>query len=215
MKKVGSCVGILVSRLVAVVVIFAALQRQKYRGTIQSQLEKRLAAQLCWGTWDLRFSHRRFRVEEPRLLPTTVALIRDAPFHQGARRMSPSSWHPRCISNRDRSLSLQRSSVNLIKNSEGIWNFASLGHPDETNNTPARRPASPPKPHQVRASLLLLRRNKPSLRLRPAIFQLGSLMIQDGPFIARSTTKQDADLIRPYRRLTLTNYSRRTNRFHD
>src|SRR5205807_2936 len=76
-------------------------------------------------------------------------------------------------------LTLQRPSVDLIKNKQGVWNFASIGQPQgaqppspSTSKAPENKPSNKPSPEPA-----------PSGSTQPSSsqqFSLGKLRIQDG-----------------------------------
>src|SRR5258705_3033534 len=84
------------------------------------------------------------------------------------------------------SLDLQRPSVNLIKNQAGVWNFASLGHPEQVtperpggaptaeNKQPAANPPSANQPREPRSTP-----PSPSQSSEQQV-SLGELTITDG-----------------------------------
>ena len=64
MRRVGIGIGIFILVVVAVLLIFAAtFDVNKYHGTIQSELEKRLGRSVTLGNMHLSVFPPRFRVE--------------------------------------------------------------------------------------------------------------------------------------------------------
>jgi AsmA protein len=99
------------------------------------------------------------------------------------------------------SLSLQRPSVNLIENASGVWNFASIGHPEgqtqpsQTAETPSKQPpsATPPK-------------TSPSTSSEQQ-FSLGELNIRDGQISVLNQQKSKTPSIYDHIDVTLKNFS--------
>jgi AsmA family len=130
MRKFLVAVSLLVVLVAASLVVFAAtFDVNRYRGTIQSKLEKRLGRSVTLGEMHLGFFPIRFRVQYP-AISDDPRFSPDAPFIKALEmgvsfKLLPLLHRQIEIS----SLNLERPSVNLIKNPSGAWNFASLGHP--------------------------------------------------------------------------------------
>src|SRR6267378_7168530 len=204
MRKFGIIVGIVVLIMVVAVLIFAAtFDVNKYRGTVQAQLESRLGRPVVLGDMGLSFFPPRFRVEnlaiadDPRFSP-------DAPFIK-AQELDVSVQLVPLLHKQIEidSLSLQRPSVNLIKNSAGVWNFASLGHQAETNSTPpggqSQPQTTPSKPSPTSAQ-----QTQPS---NDQQFSLGQLTIQDGQVSLLDQQHSRTPTLYDHIDLTLTNFA--------
>ena len=147
MRKVVLVIGIIVLIIIASAVIFATtFDVNQYRGRIQSELEKRLGRQVTLGDMHLSLLPPSFRVrnlaiaDDPRLKS-------EKPFVQAqeldvAVKLLPLLHKSVEVS----SLSLQRPTVELIKNAQAIWNFASIGQAQEQNapTTNEKQPSAPP-----------------------------------------------------------------------
>lgn len=134
-------VGIFIVVVVAALLVFAAtFNVNKYHDTIQSQLEKHLGRTTTLGDMHLSLFPPRFRVQDP-AIADDPQFSPDAPFVKAQEldvsvKLMP-LLHKQVEIN---SLILQRPSVNLIKNSAGVWNFASLGQSKTQPN--ASQPSS-------------------------------------------------------------------------
>jgi uncharacterized protein involved in outer membrane biogenesis len=179
MRRWAIIAGVIFLVIVVAVVIFAAtFDVNKYRGTIQSQLEKRLGRPVVLGEMGLSLFPPRFRVQnlaiadDPRFSP-------DAPFIK-AQELDVSVQLLPLLHKQIEidSVSLQRPSVNLIKNSAGVWNFASLGHP-----------AQSPQPSTDQQ------------------FSLGKLTIQDGQISLLDQQQSKTPALYDHIDLTLTNFA--------
>jgi AsmA protein len=144
--------------LVVVVVVaglfaFAAtFNVNQYHGTIQSKLEKRLGRPATLGEMHLGIFPPRFRVQNP-AIGDDPRFSPDAPFIKAQEMgVSLKLWPLLQKQIEISSLKLERPSLNLIKNSAGVWNFASLGRPTESANPTPQNP-SPPSPTQQQFSL--------------------------------------------------------------
>jgi len=142
MRRIGIVVGIILGILIVGVVVFVAtLDVNRYRGTIQSQLEQRLVRKVSLGDMHLNLFPPRFRVQN-------LAIADDPAFATGkqfvqAQQLDVSvRLFPLFKGNFEiDSLELQRPSVELIKNQQGMWNFSSLGGPSPSSAPGGQQPA--------------------------------------------------------------------------
>src|SRR5580693_4733624 len=128
MRKVGIVIGTIVLVLIVVVVVFAAtFNVNQYRGTIQSELEKRLNRRVVLGDMHLGIFPPRLQVENLSIADDPT--FNDAkPFVEAhgldvSVKLLPLLRKSVEIS----SLTLQRPSVELIKDAQGTWNFSTIG----------------------------------------------------------------------------------------
>ncbi|HET9304802.1 MAG TPA: AsmA family protein [Candidatus Sulfotelmatobacter sp.] len=207
MRKIGIALGIIILVIVVGALIFAAtFDVNRYRGTIQSQLEKRLDRQVSLGDMHLRLFPPRFGVQDlaiaddPRFSP-------DAPFVKAkeldvAVKLLPLLHKQVEIS----SLDLQQPTVNLIKNQAGGWNFASIGHPPQIGNPQTqpmseatKRPAEPPAANSIQPN--------PAPEQQ---FSLGELTIKDGQISLLDQTQSKTPSLYNHIDVTLKNFSLNT-----
>jgi len=128
MRKVGIVFGILVVVVVIGVAIFAAtFDVNRYRGRIQSELERRLDRKVTLGPMHLSLLPPRFQVQN-------IAIAEDPkfpnpkPFVQADQLDVSVKLMPLLSKSVEiDSLKLQRPTVELVKNQSGVWNFSSLG----------------------------------------------------------------------------------------
>lgn len=147
MRKVLIAIGIIVLVVVVAVVVFAAtFNVNRYRGTIQSELQKRLGRNVTLGDMHLSVFPPRFRVQDL-AIADDPAFNNQKPFVQAQEldvsvKLLPLLHKAVEID----TLELQRPNVELIKNAQGVWNFAALGStPGNTPNTPSSKaPENPP-----------------------------------------------------------------------
>jgi len=133
MRKLGVIIGITVLVLVLAVAVFAAtFNVNHYRGTIQSELEKRLDRKVTLGAMHLGVFPPRFQVQN-------LSIADDPKFNDGTPfvgaqgldvsvKLLPLLKKSVEIS----SLTLQRPNVELIKDAQGRWNFSSIGATQKT-----------------------------------------------------------------------------------
>jgi AsmA protein len=201
MRRFGIIFGIILLVVVVVAVFAATFDVNKYRGSIQSQLEKRLGRPVVLGDMSLSFFPPRFRVQnlaitdDPRFSP-------DAPFIKAqeldvAVKLLPLLHKQFEID----SLTLQRPSVTLIKNTAGMWNFASLGHPEDTG-----RPQSGAQPPGRTVPSSQPAAPQPSTQSGQQ-FSLGTLSIHDGQISFLDQQQSKTPMLYDHIDLTLTNFA--------
>src|SRR5246127_2222360 len=133
MRRFAIGIGIFIVVIVVALLVFAAtFDVNKYHGTIQSELEKRLGRAVTLGNMHLSVLPPSFKVENP-AIGDDPRFSADTPFVKAQELDVSVKLLPLLHKQIEiQSLELNRPSVNLIKNSAGVWNFASLGHPSET-----------------------------------------------------------------------------------
>jgi len=144
MRKIVIAVAIVVAVLaIAVGVFVATFNPNDYRGTIQTKLEQQLGRKVTLGNMELGLFPLRFRVfnlaiaEDPKF--GTRAFIQTQELSVSVKLLPLLSKSVEVDS-----LSLDRPSVELIKDAQGVWNFASLGQ-----KTPAAAPSSSQQPFSL------------------------------------------------------------------
>lgn len=146
MRKLFIAVAIIVVLLVAAALIVPHLiDVNQYHGQIQTQLEKRLGRQVSLGAMGLSLFPPSFQVEN-----TTIA--EDARFSTGRPfatadklAVSVKFWPLLSKQVEVKSLELVRPHIELVRNAQGIWNFATLGQ--ESKPMPGQK--APPQPAQA------------------------------------------------------------------
>jgi len=176
MRKIALIVGIFVLFIIVAAVIFAAtFNINQYHGQIQSALEKQLGRQVSLGNMRLGIFPPRFEVENVSVADDPF-FNAPKPFLQAQRLDVSVKFLPLLHKEVEvDSLILQRPSVDLIKNKQGVWNFASLGKPQPGSpqsvpNAGKQMPASKPQPSASTG--------EPQSGSQQ--FSLGKLEIQDG-----------------------------------
>lgn len=154
MRKVGIVIGVVILVIVIAVAVFlATFNVNDYRGRIQSELETRLGRQVQLGDMHLSLFPPSFQVNN-------LAIADDPrfndpkPFVQASQLNVSLKLLP--LIHKDvqiDSLILQRPTVELIKNQQGVWNFSSLGtnaqgQPQQPTHPQPQKPApqQPAKP---------------------------------------------------------------------
>ena len=128
MRKLWITIGIVVVLLVAGALIVPHLiDVNQYHSQIQAQLEKRLGRQVTLGNMDLSLFPPSFEVEN-----TTIAedprFASGRPFATADKLAISVQFWPLLHKELEvKSLELVRPHIELVRNSQGVWNFASLG----------------------------------------------------------------------------------------
>jgi AsmA protein len=137
MRKIAIVVGVVVVVIVlAVGVLVATFNPNDYRGTIQAKLEQQLGRNVGLGNMSLGLFPLRFRVanlsisEDPKFGGATFVQTQELSVSVKLLPLLSKSVEVD-------SLTLERPSVELVKNAQGVWNFASLGQ-----KAPATTPSS-------------------------------------------------------------------------
>ncbi|MGH9555295.1 MAG: AsmA family protein, partial [Terriglobales bacterium] len=138
---------VIVAALLGVValVLPGFLDVNRYRGQIQAELEKRLHRKVTLGAMRLSIAPLAFRVRD-------MAIAEDQRFGEGKVfaqaeevQVQAKLWPLLKGEVQVDSLEMRNPRVELIRNAEGEWNFASLGKPPAaTAAAPAPPPGSPP-----------------------------------------------------------------------
>src|SRR5215472_11002190 len=122
MRKLVVAVSLFLALAASLAVFAATFDVNRYRPAIQSKLEKRVGRSVTLGEMHLGFFPPRFRVHNP-AIADDPRFSPDAPFVKAQEmgvsfKLLPLLRKQVEIS----SLSLERPTVNLIKNAAGIWN---------------------------------------------------------------------------------------------
>src|SRR6266436_1283224 len=128
MRKVGMAIGAFILLMIVGVVVFAAtFNVNQSRGRIQTELEKRLNRKVSLGDMHLGLFPPRFQVQnlsiadDPKFNATKPFV--EAQELDVSIKLLPLLHNSIEIS----SVSLQRPSVELVKDAQGTWNFSSVG----------------------------------------------------------------------------------------
>src|SRR6267154_157985 len=146
MRKLGIAIAVIVVLLVAAALIVPHLiDVNQYHGQIQSQLEKRLGRQVVLGKMGLRLFPPAFDVEN-----TTIAedprFASGRPFATADKLAVSVKFWPLLRKQLEvNSLELVHPHIELVRNAQGVWNFATLGQ----EGKPAAAQKTPTQPAQA------------------------------------------------------------------
>jgi AsmA protein len=142
MRKLGIVIAVIVVLLVgAALIVPHLIDVNQYHGQIQSQLEKRLGRKVALGKMGLRLFPPAFDVEN-----TTIAedpqFASGRPFATADKLAVSVKFWPLLRKQLEvNSLELVHPHIELVRNAQGIWNFATLGQegkPTAAQKVPAR-----------------------------------------------------------------------------
>jgi uncharacterized protein involved in outer membrane biogenesis len=157
MRKVALLIGLIILIIIVALAVFAAtFNVNKYRRTIQSELEKRLGRQVTLGDMHLSVLPPSFRVQNL-AIADDPRLKSEKPFVQAQELDVAVKLLPLLHKSVEvGSLNLRRPTVELIKNTHGVWNFASIGPTQEQNAPPpaekqpqSAKPSAGQQPSQI------------------------------------------------------------------
>jgi AsmA protein len=142
MRKLGITVLVIVVVLVAAALIIPHfIDVNQYHAQIQGQLEKRLGRQVSLGDMNLRLLPLSFQVADA-VIGEDKGFGTGRPFAQIEKlAVSVKLWPLLRKEVEVRSLELVRPHIELVRNAQGTWNFATLGQ--EAKPEPATKPPSP------------------------------------------------------------------------
>lgn len=180
MRKVGIVILVIIVILVVAVAIFAAtFDVNRYHGVIQSQLEEHLGRQVSLGNMSLGIFPPRFRVQNLSIADDPN-FSKTKPFVEAQEldvsvKLLPLLHKAVEID----TLSLERPSVELIKNPQGQWNFSTIGK--QEGASPAGHPSNKPQQKQPQQKPSPTTGEKPApTENKEQQLSLGELAISDG-----------------------------------
>lgn len=130
MRRFLIVIGVIVAITIAGSAIFVStFNVNRYHGAIQSQLEQRLDRKVTLGDMRLnlfppRFSVQNLSIAEDSGFGTEKPFVQTQLLDVSVKLLLLLKGAPEI-----NSLTLQRPSVELIKNQQGVWNFSSLAGP--------------------------------------------------------------------------------------
>src|SRR5215472_38378 len=142
MRKLGIAILVIVVIVIAAALIIPRLvDINKYHSQIQAQLEKKLGRQVSLGEMKLSLFPPSFQVSDP-VIAEDKAFDTGRPFATAERLAVSIKFWPLLRKEVDvKSLRLDRPHIELVRNAQGEWNFATLGQ----EGAAAPQPAPPIK----------------------------------------------------------------------
>src|SRR5712671_5196043 len=182
MRKLGIVIGVIVVLLVAAALIVPHLiDVNQYHGQIQSQLEKRLGRNVTLGKMGLRLFPPAFDVEN-----TTIAedprFASGRPFATADKLAVSVKFWPLLRKQLEvNSLELVHPHIELVRNAQGVWNFATLGQESKpTAGQKTSEPAKAPAPTTTTGPGAQPPSTQPATKQPAGQLTLANLFINDG-----------------------------------
>ena len=186
MRKIGIAVLIIVVVLVAAALIIPHFVNvNTYHDQIQAQLQKRLGRQVTLGEMSLSIIPLSFQVQNA-VIGEDKTFNTQRPFAEAEKLAVSVKLRP--LLHKDvevKSVELVRPHVELIRNAQGTWNFASLGHASEPQPQTAPQPQSKTKAPAGKPAAASATPAQPSSQEKQqkeasSEFSLANLVITDG-----------------------------------
>jgi uncharacterized protein involved in outer membrane biogenesis len=207
-------IGVIVI-VVGAAIFLATLDVNKYRPTIQSELQTQLGRRVDLGDVHLKLFPLRFALQDlaiaddPRFSP-------DTPFLKAKELDVSVKLLPLLHKHIEiESLHLERPNMNLIKNQARQWNFASIGRSPEIGSSAANQPitaasnapapkSKPAQPHTASESNTTPQSSPQTTQQR---FSVGQLAIDDGQISLLDQTQSKTPSLYNHIDVTLKNFS--------
>src|SRR5215467_12696498 len=147
MRKLGIAILVIVVIVIAAALIIPRLvDINKYHSQIQAQLEKKLGRQVSLGEMRLSLFPPSFQVDDP-VIAEDKSFDTGRPFATAQKLAVSIKLLPLLHKELDvRSLDLERPHIELVRNAQGEWNFATLGNakpaPAQTATAPEQQPSN-------------------------------------------------------------------------
>lgn len=161
MKKFLIVIGVLlVVAVIVALVLPSFLDVNRYHDQIQTQMQKHLGRPVTLGAMRLSLLPPSFRVENASIAEDP-AFSTGQPFAQAQElRVAPKLWPLLHGQIELSSLDLRQPRIEIVRNAQGVWNFASLGHATEAapaapSAAPQPEPAQPVPPSQPQQAFSL------------------------------------------------------------
>ena len=201
MRKLWITIAVIVVLLVAAALIVPRfIDVNQYHAQIQAQLEKRLGRQVMLGNMGLSMFPPSFTVENA-TIAEDPAFPSGRPFATADKLAVSVKFWPLLRKELDvKSLELVHPHIELVRNSQGVWNFATLGQ--ETKPTPAQK--TPARPAQAPGATITTgpQGSQPAGQLT-----LANLFINDGQVAITDQQKHQSRAIYDHIDLNVTDFA--------
>src|SRR5262245_51790868 len=203
MRKWGVVAIVIVVLLVAAALIVPHLiDVNQYHGQIQAQLQKRLGRDVSLGDMSLRLFPPAFRVNNATIAEDSH-FGTSRPFASVEKLDVHVKFWP--LLHKDlqvESLELTRPQIELIRNAQGAWNFATLGQ--EAKPAPENQPEAKSKPESKPAPATP---SEPEAKAPAGKLTLANLFISDGQVAITDLQKHQSRAVYDHIDLNLSNFS--------
>src|SRR5215510_1069797 len=147
MRKLGIALLIIVVIVVAAALIVPHfIDINKYHNQIQAQLEKKLGRQVSLGDMSLSLFPPSFQVADT-VIGEDKSFDTGRPFATAQKLSVSIKFWPLLHKEVDiKSLELDRPHIEVVRNAQGEWNFATLGHGAKASPAQPVSASPPPQP---------------------------------------------------------------------
>lgn len=200
MRKLGIAILIVVAlAVVAALALPYFLDVNRYRDRIQAELQKRLDRQVSLGHMRLSLFPLAFRVENA-VIGEDPAFKTNRPFAQVEELYITAKLGP--LLRREvqvDSIELRKPRIELVRNAQGVWNFASLGH--QAPQPPP--PAAPPVQQQQQKAE---QAEQQQAKQQPQQFAVENIRIRDGQVAITDVQKHQSRAVYDHIDLTVDGF---------
>src|SRR5262249_27376197 len=205
-KLIGVVIALVVLVIIAVIALPSLVNVNQYHDKIQAELQQKLHRDLKLGDMSLKLIPFSIRV-------TNVEIGEDSKFNTGSAfastqqlavsaKLLPLLRHDIQVN----SVELIDPKIELIRNAQGVWNFASLQQPSQETgpNQPAAKQPSTTKPSPTQPTS---GQAKPSQPSSSQAFSLPQLKITNGQVAITDQQKHQSRAVYDHIDLALSNYT--------
>jgi len=205
-KLIGVLVALFLIVVIAIFALPSLVNVNQYHDKIQAELQQKLHREVKLGEMGLKLLPFSIRVsnaeigEDPRF--NTGRPFASTQQLAVSAKLLPLLRHDIQVN----SVELVDPKIELVRNAQGVWNFASLQQPS-TNQPPAAanpNPAAPSKPSPAPSAASSSKPNQPS---SGQAFSLSELKITNGQVAITDQQKHQSRSVYDHIDLTLSNYA--------
>ncbi|HKW76009.1 MAG TPA: AsmA family protein [Terriglobales bacterium] len=209
MRKLGIAILVIIVLIVAAALIVPrVIDINHYRPQIQAELQKRLGRSVALGEMSLGLLPPSFQVANP-VVSDSPQFNTGKPFATAEKLSVKVAFWPLLHKQVEvKSLELVRPHVELVRNAQGVWNFATLGENAPTSTpsapaTPAKRPAPAATPAPAKPQPQTTPENK-----QPAGgLTVANLVITDGQVAITDQQKHQSRAVYDHIDLDVSNFA--------
>jgi AsmA protein len=212
MRKLGIAILVIVVLLVAAALIVPHLINiNQYHDKIQAELQKRLGRQVTLGNMHLSLFPPSFQVENA-MIAEDPRFDTSRPFAAAEKlAVSVKFWPLLRKEVEVKSLDLDRPHIELVRDAQGVWNFATLGHEPQTAATQAPAPQKTPQHEPAKSAPQPTPSPSTATDTQPkqpaGQFSLANLFINDGQVAITDLQKHQSRAVYDHIDLTLNDFA--------
>ncbi len=187
--------------IAAILIVPHLIDINKYHGEIQAQLQKKLGRQVSLGEMKLSIFPLSFQVADP-VVAEDKSFDTGRPFATAQNLAVSVRLLPLLHKEVDiKSLELDRPHIELVRNAQGEWNFATLGQ--EPKETPAHTAPSPAQQNPQPAE----QNPQPESKKPAGELALAKLNISDGQLAITDLQKHQSRAVYDHIDLSVSNFA--------